>query len=133
MIDYQFLVELGLILGFSAYVVKKFGESKVKQIQAQARQITTKGPFQGISALVANAEQLRAELYKMRDETIQNMQKAGKGENEIKDATKAIEGRIKYAELLVNNKPWLQYVTPLADDLADTALKVVKGVSKGLG
>jgi hypothetical protein len=70
--------------------------------------------------MVANVDDILAQLYKMRDE----MQKTTPGITS--EQLKPLEDRIKWMEKIKDNRQWLQYVAPYADDLLGSGLKMLQ-------
>lgn len=124
-IDYEFLIELGLVLGFVSYGIKKVSEIAGKKVVASAKAKNDKAKdFSGITNLISNVDQIIAQMHKLRADQI----KAGAKE----DTLKPIDDRLRQLEWIKKNQTWLEPLAPYGDEIASIALSTLKRVLKAV-
>lgn len=115
--DYQFLAELGIGCGFSAYALSRVTDYLKTRANAIARTKSVQGNFTGISALINNIDQIINEQHKLRQKQID----AGA----TPESLKPLDEQIARMEWVRANKLWLQFLGPYADQIAGVGMRVL--------
>lgn len=103
-------------------------DARVKQAKIAEQNKT----FQGVSSVVENHEEILNQLFNLRKEQLQQMDKQGLSQDKIALALKPLDQRIKYVEMVKSNAWWLQYVAPQADRLIGIGLQAVERILKSV-
>lgn len=122
--DYQFLIELGALLGFSAFGLSKGIDLLKTKANAGARvkasQINVNN--NGFSTLISNIDTVIDEQHKLRAKMISAGATA--------ESLKPLDVQIQRLEWVRSNKSWLQFVAPYADQIAGAAMRMMVKVMK---